>query len=525
MNDMNTENSLIVRRALVSVSDKTGIVQLAEVLANQNVEILSTGGTAKHLRERDFDIIDVSHYTGFPEIMGGRVKTLHPKVHGGILGRTDQDSQEMDAHEINPIDLVVVNLYPFQSFIANNSDDLAGAIENIDIGGPCMIRAAAKNFESTCVVVDPADYDRIAEEIGLSGGISKRTRFRLAAKAFSKVANYDSSISQYLAGMQEENDKFPHYLNLSLVKKSTMRYGENPHQSAAFFGFQGEPQRNFLDSKMLQGKELSYNNLADADGAIECVREFDEPTCVIVKHGTPCGVASAVSVKQAYERAFKTDPTSAFGGIIAFNREIDSDTAAAIIDQQFVEVVAATKVSQEAAEVFSQKTNVRVLEFQLDPPKTKESAVKSISGGLLIQDRDTAIKPKSTWDVVTDRRPNDRELEDLEFAWKVVKHVKSNAIVFALNKMTTGIGSGQSSRVDSATIGVHKARNSGLDSPEQVMASDAFMPFPDTLEVAQEFGVSAVVQPGGSVSDAKVIDYANGYNIAMTFTGMRHFRH
>ncbi len=523
---MEGSNRLTVKTALISVFDKTGIVEMAQLLAAGNVRILSTGGTASELRDAGINVTDVSEYTGFPEILDGRVKTLHPKVHGGILGRRDVHADEMAAHEIEGIDLVIVNLYPFESVVADSPGDLDNAIEHIDIGGPSLVRAAAKNYHWTCAVVDPADYVAVGQEIRLTEGISASTRISLAAKAFSRISEYDSAIADYLAALLREDRKFPAELSLKMIKAMTLRYGENPHQAAALYRIRNDSARSFLNPVQMQGKAMSFNNMSDADAAIECVRDFNEYVCVIVKHANPCGVASDEDLAAAYSRAFETDTASAFGGVIAFNRKVCQSTARKIIDNQFVEVIAAPEFDREALKVLAAKKNTRVLRFkQRLPEMANDWMLSSVSGGVLIQDRDALSEADETFETVTERSPSEIETEDLLFAWKIVKHVKSNAIVFAANKASIGIGAGQASRVDAARIAVRKAKESGLDTEGLVMASDAFMPFPDTLEVAVEFGVKAVIQPGGSIGDRDVIDFANRYGVAMVFTGIRHFRH
>ena len=522
---MESTNSLVVRRALISVHDKTGIVQFARLLASRQVEILSTGGTASALRSSGVDVVDVSQYTGFPEILDGRVKTLHPKVHGGILARRDAHSKEMESHGIDAIDLVVANLYPFQTAIADDPADFDNALENIDVGGPSMVRAAAKNHHWACVVVDPADYAMVIEEINLAGGLSGGTRLSLAAKAFAHLAGYDSAIADYMNQIMQP-EGFPPDLNLSLVKNMTMRYGENPHQSAAFYTFRHERARSRLNPRQIQGRALSFNNMSDVNAAIECVREFDDTTCAIIKHATPCGVASAVDLVDAYQRAYETDSISAFGGIVAVNRKLDGKTAKRIIGNQFVEVIAAPKFTKSALRVMASKQHMPVVRFKRrTTDMINDWVYTSVAGGMLIQDRDALSLASEMPDLVTERSPDESEMEDLLFAWKVCKHVKSNAIVYAADKRTTGIGAGQMSRLDSAHIAKRKAKEAGLDKAGQVMASDAFMPFKDALEVAVSFGIKAVIQPGGSIRDKEVIEFANQNGVAMVFTGMRHFRH
>jgi phosphoribosylaminoimidazolecarboxamide formyltransferase/IMP cyclohydrolase len=531
---------LPVRRALLSVSDKTGLIELARWLASQNIEILSTGGTARLLASEGLTVREVSSYTGFPEIMDGRVKTLHPKIHGGLLGRRGVDDAVMALHQISPIDLLVVNLYPFAETVARPNCGYAEAIEHIDIGGPAMLRAAAKNHESVSVVVDPTDYPALLEELTTNAGhTSLALRSRLAAKAFAHTARYDTMVASYLAerhpvetehdrAASEEipNGEFPKTLPLVFDKVQDLRYGENPHQHAAFYRLPASSGTSVSSAKFLQGKDLSYNNIADTDAAVECVRQFSEPACVIVKHANPCGVAVAASALEAYDRAYRTDPTSAFGGIIAFNRELDVTTAAAIIDRQFVEVLAAPSVSAEAAKALAAKPNVRVLVLgDLSHAPTGELEGRSVTGGLLVQTRDTGMVEAKDLKVVTKRKPTPAELADLMFAWRVCKYVKSNAIVFARDRSTVGVGAGQMSRVYSTRIAAMKAADERLEVEGSVMASDAFFPFRDGLDVAAEYGIKAVIHPGGSKNDAEVIAAADEHGIAMVLTGMRHFRH
>ncbi len=518
-----------VRRALISVSDKTGIVEFANSLTGLGVELLSTGGTFRLLKENGIAVTEVSDYTGFPEMMDGRVKTLHPKIHGGILGRRGTDDSVMAQHQINPIDMVVVNLYPFEATIANPDCDLATAIENIDIGGPTMVRAAAKNHNDVAIVVNASDYDRVLAELSDNNGtLSYPTRFDLAVKAFEHTAGYDGAIANYLGGRTADNDNadFPRTFNSQFVKVQDMRYGENPHQRAAFYAERNPQEACVATAKQLQGKELSYNNVADTDAALECVKPFADPACVIVKHANPCGVAIGADIQQAYDLAFATDPTSAFGGIIAFNRELDAATAKAIIDRQFVEVIIAPSVAAEAAELVAAKKNVRLLACgEFDTERAHAMDYKRVTGGLLVQDRDLGMVSMDDVKVVTERHPSADELNDLLFAWEVAKYVKSNAIVYAKTGRTIGIGAGQMSRVYSAKIAGIKAADEGLEVKGSVMASDAFFPFRDGIDAAAEAGITAVIQPGGSMRDQEVIDAANEHGIAMVFTGMRHFRH
>lgn len=511
-----------VKRALVSVSDKTGLVSLCRGLSELGIEILSTGGTAGLLRQSGLAVTEVADYTGFPEILGGRVKTLHPKIHGGILGRREVDEEEMAAHAILPIDLVVVNLYPFAEVVANPECDLVTAVENIDIGGPAMIRAAAKNHAAVGVVVDPADYDRILEVLR-QGGLPQALRLELAAKAFAHTAHYDAVIASYLEKTLGHAD-LPKVLNLRMEKAHDLRYGENPHQRAALYRVDKPSAATLGAARQLQGGSLSYNNLADADAALECVRSLGEdPACVIVKHGNPCGVAQAETLLEAYELAYATDPVSAFGGIIAFNRPLDATTAQAIVERQFVEVILAPEVAEEAKEVLARKPKVRVLACGALKQSHSELEFKCISGGILVQDKDLA--QANEFKPVTQRQPTPEELKDLVFAWRVVKYVKSNAIVYARGRRTIGIGAGQMSRIWSARIGLQKAQEAGLSLAGLVMASDAFFPFRDSVDFAASAGVTAIVQPGGSIRDEEVIAAAEEAGIAMVFTGVRHFRH
>ena len=514
-----------VTRALISVSDKSGVLDFCRSLSQLGIELLSTGGTAKLLAEHKVPVTEVSDYTGFPEMMDGRVKTLHPKVHGGILGRRGIDDQVMAANQIQAIDMVVVNLYPFEQTIANPACDLETAIENIDIGGPTMIRAAAKNHADVAVIVDPADYAVIIDELQQSGGLSHSRRFSLALKSFEHTGRYDTAIAAYLSKVN--GGGFPDTLNLQFHRLQTMRYGENPHQNAAFYQEKNPPAGTIAAAKQLQGKELSYNNIADADAALECVKAFDgQPACVIVKHANPCGVAVSDSLFSAYELAYATDPTSAFGGIIAFNSVLDEETAAEIISRQFVEVIIAPKISAAAKAALAKKQNVRVLECDYWANAHADALdFKRVAGGLLVQDKDTGCIGPADVKVVTKRAPSDQELSDLLFAWKVAKFVKSNAIVYAKNGQTIGVGAGQMSRVYSAKIAGIKAADEGLVVPGSVMASDAFFPFRDGIDAAAAAGITAVIHPGGSMRDEEVIAAADEHNIAMVLTGMRHFRH
>jgi phosphoribosylaminoimidazolecarboxamide formyltransferase/IMP cyclohydrolase len=520
----------MITRALISVSDKSGVVDFARELHALGVEILSTGGTARLLAEAGVDVVEVSDFTGFPEMMDGRVKTLHPRIHGGILGRRGTDEAVMAANGILPIDLVVVNLYPFEQTVARPDCGLPMAIENIDIGGPTLLRAAAKNHAAVTVVVDNADFPTVLEEMRASGNtVSSATRYRLAVKTFEHTARYDGAIANYLGAIDAAGDRadFPHTLNLQYQKMQAMRYGENPHQRAAFYVEHEPREASVATAHQLQGKELSYNNVADTDAALECVKSFTEgPACVIVKHANPCGVALGASPQEAYDRAFRTDPTSAFGGIIAFNRPLDAETAGAIIERQFVEVIIAPSVDPHALPVLAEKKNVRVLECGdwADEPLPMLD-FKRVNGGLLVQDRDLGRITADDLRVVTKRAPTAQEIQDLLFAWRVGKFVKSNAIVYCRDGMTIGVGAGQMSRVYSARVAALKAADEGLEVKGSVMASDAFFPFRDGIDQAAEAGIVAVIQPGGSMRDDEVIAAADEHGIAMVFTGMRHFRH
>lgn len=517
-----------IQRALLSVSDKTGIVEFATRLHELDIELLSTGGTAKLLAEAGLPVTEVSSHTGFPEMMAGRIKTLHPKIHGGLLGRRGTDDAVMQEHDIAPIDLVVVNLYPFAETVAKPDCTLTDAIENIDIGGPTMLRAAAKNHADVTVVIDPQDYDRVLTQIRENGATDDSTRFDLALKTFEHTAQYDGAIANYLGTVKQdgERDTFPRTFNSQFQLKQNMRYGENPHQQAAFYTEKVPASGSVSAAKQLQGKALSYNNIADTDAALECVKVFTEqPACVIVKHANPCGVATAKDLVTAYDRAFQTDPTSAFGGIIAFNKELDADTAKAIIERQFVEVIIAPHVSEAARTIISEKRNVRLLQCGDFGADQHGFDFKRVNGGLLVQDRDIQTVTADQLQVVTHKQPDAGQIEDLLFAWRVAKFVKSNAIVYASNQQTVGIGAGQMSRVVSSRIAGIKAADAGLTVPGAVMASDAFFPFRDGLDAAAEAGISAVIQPGGSMRDKEVIAAADEHEIAMVFTGMRHFRH
>ena len=507
------------KTALISLSDKTNIRSLIEFLTKKNIKILSTGGTYKAIKEITNKVVEVSEFTGFEEIMDGRVKTLHPKIHAGILARRDLDMDILKERGYEPIDLVIVNLYPFEETIKSDCT-FEEAIEQIDIGGPTMIRAAAKNFKDVVVVTDPNDYQNLINEWNEKDGISYESRMNLSKKVFSMMAGYNKSISSYLS---QDNDES--IINYEFKGSSNLRYGENPHQNATLYTFKNLKYKNIANSKILQGKELSFNNIVDADAAWECVREFNNPSCVIVKHANPCGVAESNNILNAYDLAFKTDPTSAFGGIIAFNNSVDLATAKEINKRQFVEVVIAPGFEKDAIEEFSNKKNIRVLEVDLNQDDLYPGMIKKVSGGILIQDDDHKKVEIDELKCVTKRKPTDKELMDLIFAWRVAKFVKSNAIVYAKNKQTIGIGAGQMSRVISAEIANLKAKEEGLDIKNAVMASDAFFPFRDGIDKAVSSGIAAIIQPGGSIKDSEVIEAADEHEIAMVYTGTRHFRH
>ena len=543
-----------IKRALISVSDKSGVLEFAQALEARGVEILSTGGTSKLLQENGVKVIEVSDYTKFPEMMDGRVKTLHPLIHGGILGRRGIDEQVMEEHGIKPIDLVCVNLYPFVKATSDPNCTLEHAIENIDIGGPTMVRAAAKNHRDVAIVVNAKDYNRVIAEMDANeGSLTYQTRFDLAIAAYEHTAAYDAAIANYFGciapdyGLKDEDAEknatdvksespevaalglkareFPRTLNLHFVKLQGMRYGENPHQKAAFYKDVSLTNTCIATATQYQGKELSYNNIADTDAAIECVREFDDPCCVIVKHANPCGVAIADHITEAYIKAFESDSESAFGGIIALNRELDGRTAKAIIDRQFCEVIVAPTVSEEAKEVLSAKKNIRVLGVGNLYLRETRLDFKRVNGGLLVQEADTLNIQPDDLKVVTERAPSDAEMEELLFAWRVCKYTKSNAIVYTNNKRTLGIGCGQTSRVFSARIAAIRAQDAGLSLEGAALASDAFFPFRDGVDAAAAAGIKCIIQPGGSIRDEEVIKAANEHGIAMVFTGVRHFRH
>ncbi len=513
-----------VRRALVSVSDKRDLIQFARGLADLGVEILSTGGTCRQLKEAGIEAIEVSGKTGFPEIMDGRVKTLHPVIHGGLLGRRGTDEGVMDEHGIEPIDLLAVNLYPFEATISRADATLEDAIENIDIGGPAMIRAASKNHDGVAVVVDPDDYDSVLEALK-SGDMSIEYRRGLAAKAYAHTASYDTAITHYLSASLNQDVLGERFLYSGGISEK-LRYGENPHQEAAFYRDQAAADGTLALAEQLQGKALSYNNIADTDAALECVKQFDAPACVIVKHANPCGVAVSDSISAAYDRAFQTDPTSAFGGIIAFNRPLDAATARSIIDRQFVEVIVAPEIDADALPIVAEKKNVRLLRTgEWTGAATGSFDFKKVSGGLLVQTSDAGVVTEADLKIVTEKAPDAGQIKDMLFAWKVAKFVKSNAIVFCKDGMTIGVGAGQMSRVYSTKIAAIKAGDEGLSVTGSVMASDAFFPFRDGIDSAAEHGISAIIQPGGSMRDDEVIAAANEHGLAMVFTGMRHFRH
>ncbi len=524
-----------VQQALISVSDKTGIVELASALSALGIRLLSTGGTAKLLAEAGLPVVEVSTHTGFPEMLDGRVKTLHPTIHGGLLARRDQPEHmaALDAHGISTIDLLVVNLYPFEATVSRSDCTLEEAIENIDIGGPAMVRSAAKNWRDVGVLTDASQYPQVLAELHSTGALSDSTRFALSVAAFNRISNYDAAISDYLSGIQPDGTQavFSSQTNGRFVKIQDLRYGENPHQKAAFYRDLQPAPGSLVTARQVQGKELSYNNIADADAAWECVKSFDEPACVIVKHANPCGVAIGSDPLDCYRKAFSTDPTSAFGGIIAFNRLLD-EAAAQAISKQFVEVLIAPAFSDAALAVFKSKANVRLLEIALPPGGDSDWArgqnaldIKRIGSGLLVQTADNHVLNSADLKVVTALQPDTTQLRDLMFAWTVAKYVKSNAIVYCGGGMTLGIGAGQMSRLDSARIASIKADAAGLSLKGSVVASDAFFPFRDGLDVLAQAGAVAIIQPGGSVRDDEVIAAANEHQIAMVFTGVRHFRH
>lgn len=526
-----TPKKITIKRALISVADKAAVISLAKHLADLKIEILSTGGTAALLKEHDVPVLEVSDYTGFHEIMDGRVKTLHPKIHGGLLGRENQDEDSMRWLGIKPIDLLVVNLYPFQETIAKSDCQLSDAIEQIDIGGPAMIRSGAKNFNRVTVVTQPEDYDELLDALKQQANtITYEQRFSYAKKAFAYTAQYDMTIANYLASLPERDTTFPQLLNLRFTLRQALRYGENPHQKAAFYQESEQPAGSITSAELLRGKPLSFNNIVDADTALECVKQFRLPSCVIVKHATPCGVASASSLLEAYQRAYKTDPVSAFGGVIAFNCPFNEALARHIIKRQFVELIIAPVFDKKSFEIFKEKPNVRLVAYGKWPKnyeKQKHLDYKRVQGGLLVQETDNMAidKHSERMKVVTERSPSEKEWQDLLFAMKLVKFVKSNAIVYAKDQASLGIGAGQMSRVFSVQIAAEKAKQADLSLCNAVMASDAFFPFKDGILVAAEKGVSAIIQPGGSMRDEEVIQASNEAGLAMVFTGIRHFRH
>lgn len=520
--------------ALLSVSDKSGIVDFAKGLLQSGFGLLSTGGTYRLLKEHDVAVTEVSDYTGFPEMMDGRVKTLHPKIHGGILGRRGTDDEVMSAHDIARIDLVVVNLYPFAETIARPDVAMTDAIENIDIGGPTMVRSAAKNHAHVGIVTSPSDYQRVLEALGDSTQLSSELRYDLAVKAFEHTAQYDGMIANFLGSRVNETqtpEAFSRTFNVQLDKAEDLRYGENPHQKAAFYvenQHASAAQASIATAKQLQGKALSYNNIADTDAALECVKAFSAPACVIVKHANPCGVAIDNDQVAAYQTAFSTDPESSFGGIIAFNTTLTQAAAKAIVDNQFVEVIIAPRVEEGVLQITAAKKNVRVLVCgDLPAPKDRHAQLdyKRVNGGLLVQEQDLGLIGVDDLKIVTDVKPTDAQIADLLFTWTVAKYVKSNAIVYGKNQRTIGVGAGQMSRVNSARIAAIKAEHAGLVTEGAVMASDAFFPFRDGIDNAADVGISAIIQPGGSMRDDETIAAANEHGIAMVFTGMRHFRH
>ena len=519
------ETTAPIQRALISVSNKSGLVEFCRSLTEEfNVEIISTGGTLKALEEASISAVEISQFTNFPEMMDGRVKTLHPKVHGGILARREQDQEIMKENNILAIDLVVVNLYPFKETISKPDVSLEEAIENIDIGGPSMVRSAAKNNKYVGVVVEPEDYPLILKEMKSNrGSLSQEMRSSLATKAFNHTANYDTVISGYLSSLTEQD--FPNRIFAKFQKKEVMRYGENPHQKAAFYVDETKQGNGLGNANQLQGKQLSYNNIADTDAALECVKSFEEPTCVIIKHANPCGVATDIDVTEAYQKAFDADSTSAFGGIIALNRKLEEKTAQQIIDNQFVEVIIAPGVSSSAQKILNTKENIRVLEMESMEKLSSGFKFLSVADGLLVQEIDNGSISAKDLKIVSSKEPTEKEVQDCLFAWKVCKFVKSNAIVYAKNNQTVGVGAGQMSRIDSAQIAASKAKESGFKTKGCAMASDAFFPFRDGIDVAASMGISSIIQPGGSIRDDEIIEAANEANMAMIFTGMRHFRH
>ncbi len=524
---MNNHSDTPGALALISVSDKTGIIDFANRLVEMGFGLLSTGGTAKALADAGLPVTEVSDYTGSPEIMGGRIKTLHPRIHGGLLGRQGTDDAVMDEQEIPRIDMAVINLYPFESVSSKPDCSFGDAIENIDIGGPAMVRSAAKNFESVAIVTSPEQYDSVLTRLQAGAGkLDRQTRYELAVAAFNRVAQYDGAISHYLSSrtLNGEASTFPDQVNTCFVKVADLRYGENPHQQASWYRDLHPAKGSLANAKQHQGKELSYNNMGDADAAWECVRQFDETACAIIKHANPCGVAVADSLANAYDLAFATDPTSAFGGIVACNRPLDASTASSILDRQFLEVLIAPAYEEDALAVLAAKKNIRVLEIPAGKPRPQRES-RRIGSGLLIQTSDLIAVTSDTCKVVSQKQPDQKQWIDLMFAWKVARMVKSNAIVYATGGRTVGLGAGQMSRVDSARIACWKAADAGLPIKGAVMASDAFFPFRDAIDTAAEAGIEAVIQPGGSMRDEEVIAAADEHGMAMVFTGIRHFRH
>jgi phosphoribosylaminoimidazolecarboxamide formyltransferase / IMP cyclohydrolase len=515
-----------VARALLSVSDKTGIAEFAAALARLGIDLISTGGTAAALRKSGLSVRDVSEITGFPEIMDGRVKTLHPKVHGGLLGRRDVDAAVMAEHGIEGIELVVVNLYPFEATVARPGCSRADAIENIDIGGPAMIRAAAKNHDFVGVVVDPADYGAVLDELARPDrALSETLRRRLARKAFAHTASYDATIANHLDAT-EGDGSLPERLTVPLTRQLEMRYGENPHQRAALYRLPRRPAGTLIDAQLRQGKALSFNNIADADAALECARALPSPACVIVKHANPCGIGLGADLLASYEKAYATDPESAFGGVIACNTEVDGRFAETVVGRQFLEVIVAPSYSAAALAAFAKKPNIRVLQTgPLADPATRSLRLQQIEGGVLVQDKDVSMAIDAELRVVTKRQPTAQERADAAFAWRVIRFVKSNAIIYCRDGATLGIGAGQMSRVMSARIAAWKAAEAKLDIRGAAMASDAFFPFRDGIDTAARNGISVVIQPGGSMRDDEVIAAADEHGLAMLFTGTRHFRH
>ena len=521
---MSDQTAIKIKTALISVSDKSDLDQLAATLRSHDIAIVSTGGTSAYLKEQNFKVTEVSAITGFPEMMGGRVKTLHPLIYAGLLNRPVIDDKLLEKYSITNIDLVVVNLYPFEETIAQHHSDAEKAVENIDIGGPSMIRATAKNYHSKTILTDPSDYETLITELANNQGcVTYTLRKQLALKAFGYTACYDAAIWDYFS--KNQDDTLPQKLPIGLTKKTNLRYGENPHQRAAIYQQKEVGPNTLVGSKLHQGKELSYNNLLDANAAIGCVQSFNEPACVIVKHVNPCGVAIGNDLDEAYKKSFHTDPESAFGGVIAVNRNVDGKLIKNIINNQFLELLIAPSFDSDALKALEEKQNIRVIEMDGGEKNTVDYSVQTIDGGFLIQDSDAKTIDRQDIDIVTLRQPEDEEIKDMLFAWKVVKYVKSNAIVFARQQQTIGIGAGQMSRVMSAKIASLKAASANLHTKNCVMASDGFFPFRDSIEMAAEYGISCVIQPGGSIRDDEVIAAADEHNLVMGFTGIRHFKH